>query len=264
LNGDRYAHRLLRSPCGLGRQFPLRVTRSSDSAVLCDGAPGAGACARLRGSGLRARRSVGLSSFQVTRPRGNLRGSARPHFDGLQELSKRFQHSAFSVGQSFGLSVPPANCRHNHVRIRFVIWMIWGQDRQQLLRGGMPDVGGPHLPHVDLPRRRRVICAVVDGEAATGGWRGHVIGEYSRRGGLSYHSNYCLFGCETHAENFLWRSKWRKAPRISQWPLAPEASFMRVFRRRGCTIRPGGKASVLLPNCYPKAWLGSNFLRKIP
>ena len=43
--------------------------------------------------------------------------------------------------------------------------MIFGQDRQQLLRGGMPDVGGSNLLRIDLPRRRRVTYTVVDGEA---------------------------------------------------------------------------------------------------
>jgi len=43
--------------------------------------------------------------------------------------------------------------------------MIFGQDRDQLLRGGMPDVGGSNLLHVELPWRRRVTYAVVDGEA---------------------------------------------------------------------------------------------------
>ena len=43
--------------------------------------------------------------------------------------------------------------------------MIWGQDRDQLLRGGMPDVRGPILLRVGLPRRRRAIFAVINSEA---------------------------------------------------------------------------------------------------
>jgi hypothetical protein len=43
--------------------------------------------------------------------------------------------------------------------------MIWRQDRQQLLRGAIPHMGGPILLRVDLPWRRRVTYAVVDGEA---------------------------------------------------------------------------------------------------
>jgi hypothetical protein len=108
---------------------------------------------------------VVISGYPTTR---QSLSSARPHsllFDGLQELSQQFQHSAFSVGHPFGLSVPPGDWRHNHVRIRFVIRMIWGQDRQQLLRGGMPDVRGPILLRIGLPRRWRVACAVVDVEA---------------------------------------------------------------------------------------------------
>jgi len=43
--------------------------------------------------------------------------------------------------------------------------MIFGQDREQLLRGAIPHIGGPILLRIDLPGQRRVTYAVVDGEA---------------------------------------------------------------------------------------------------
>jgi len=46
--------------------------------------------------------------------------------------------------------------------------MIWPQDREQLLRRAVPDVRGPILLRVDLPRGRRVAYVVVDLEGDGG------------------------------------------------------------------------------------------------
>ena len=72
---------------------------------------------------------------------------------------------AFSVSRSFGLSVPPADRRQKVIAILSVIGMMWRQYRKQLLRGGVPDVRGPILLRIGLPRWWRVACAVADVEA---------------------------------------------------------------------------------------------------
>src|SRR5215469_4543822 len=47
------------------------------------------------------------------------------------------------------LSVPPANCRQNAIHVLAVFGVVLWQDREQLLRGAVPDVRGAILLRVD-------------------------------------------------------------------------------------------------------------------
>jgi len=77
--------------------------------------------------------------------------------------------------------------------------MIFGQDRDQLLRGGMPDVCRSNLLRVGRPWRRRVTYAVVDGEAIDVSLaRGHGRCLVLRRGAIEWAPlQLQMFGVDT-------------------------------------------------------------------
>ena len=116
-NEDRYAHRLSRSRDGPARQFLRHVRQALRSAAHLAGAHGAGACARLPRSGLQARRSVGLSSFQ--------------------RLFSR-TCSALLARRKFSATTQPFICGASRS------W--WPRISSSVLRITFSSFGGPHAP----------------------------------------------------------------------------------------------------------------------
>jgi hypothetical protein len=118
----------------------------------------------------------------------------------LQHCFARLSRFNSSLVSFRGLSAPSAYCCSDGLCILSVVGMIFGKDRDQLLRGGIPPI--PRSLRVTLPsRRRRVIYAVVDVEAVVRWFRGFMY----------FHGDHLVAGT-AHAKNLLCRSKWRYAP----------------------------------------------------